>query len=124
MTDPLPAQTPASHVRGVAIDIILTFVTCGFWNLWVQHKQMQAVNDMIGEQRYAFLPWLLLSIVTCGIYHIYHEWKKSTDIAVALKDPNSSEPVVNVVLSIFGLSIIADAIQQSRINEFYGSKSV
>jgi len=82
---------------------------------------MIAVNIMIQQIKYKFLPWLFLSIITCGLYHIYHEWRKSSDIAIALKKPESQEPIINVLLSVFGLSIVADAIQQAEINKYYGS---
>jgi len=85
---------------------------------------MIAVNIMINEIKYKFIPWLLLTIITCGLYHIYHEWRKSTDIAAALKKTDSQEPIINVLLSIFGLSIVADAIQQAEINKYYGSSAL
>ena len=85
---------------------------------------MVAVNVMIKEIKYKFIPWLLLTIITCGLYHIYHEWRKSSDIAIALKKTDSQEPIINVLLSIFGLSIVADAIQQAEINKFYGSSAL
>ena len=85
---------------------------------------MIAVNTMIREIKYKFVPWLLLSIITCGLYHIYHEWRKSSDIAIALGKTESQEPIINVLLSIFGLSIVADAIQQAEINKYYGSTAL
>lgn len=114
----------AEHVRNIGLDIILTIITCGLFNIYLQYRQMIAVNIMINEIKYKFIPWLLLSIITCGIYHIYHEWRKSTDIALALKKTESQEPIINVLLSIFGLSIVADAIQQAEINKFYGSNAL
>lgn len=32
---------------------------------------------------------------------------------------NSSLPLITLLLSIFGLSIVADAIQQSEMNDWY-----
>ena len=114
----------SEHIRNIGLDIVLTIITCGLFNIYLQYKQMVAVNVMIKEIKYKFIPWLLLTIITCGLYHIYHEWRKSSDIAIALKKTDSQEPIINVLLSIFGLSIVADAIQQAEINKFYGSSAL
>jgi hypothetical protein len=126
-----PMQTPnnfipngSEHVRNIGLDIVLTILTCGLFNIYLQYRQMIAVNIMINEIKYKFIPWFLLCIITCGLYHIYHEWRKSSDIAVALKKTESQEPIINVLLSIFGLSIVADAIQQAEINKYYGSSAL
>lgn len=111
-------------VRGIALDIVLTIITCGLFNLYVQYRQMEAVNGMLREEKYSWIVWLLLSFITCGLYHIYHEYRKSSDIAEVLGDKNSNEPIINVILTIFGLSIVADAIQQVHINKYYGSKEL
>ncbi len=114
----------SEHIRNIGLDIVLTIITCGLFNIYLQYRQMIAVNTMIREIKYKFIPWLLLSIVTCGLYHIYHEWRKSSDIAIVLGKTESQEPIITVLLSIFGLSIVADAIQQAEINKFYGSTAL
>jgi hypothetical protein len=126
-----PMKTPnnfipngSEHVRNIGLDIVFTILTCGLFNIYLQYRQMIAVNIMINEIKYKFIPWFLLCIITCGLYHIYHEWRKSSDIAVALKKTESQEPIINVLLSIFGLSIVADAIQQAEINKYYGSSAL
>lgn len=127
----VPGSRPVStgpigpqHVRNIPVDLIVTLLTCGLFNLYVQYKQMQAVNDMLGEPKYSWLTWALLTLITCGIYHIYHEWRKSTDVARCQGEEGSSEPVVNIILTVVGLSIVADAIQQAEINRYYGSTSL
>ncbi|WP_141735318.1 DUF4234 domain-containing protein [Oligoflexus tunisiensis] len=113
------------YVRSVAVDIILTIVLCGLWNIWVQARQMRAVNYMINKDKYHFLPWLLLTLITCGLWHIYHEYRKSQDISLAMnKGPGDNSPIVHLLLSIFGLSIIADALQQSEINSYFGDQGL
>jgi len=112
------------HVRNIALDLILTILTLGLFNLWVQHRQMVAVNSMLGQQKYSFWLWFLLTIVTCGIYHIYHEYRKSDDLARLLGRQGSNDGLVSLLLTIFGLAIVNDAIQQTRINEFHGSTAL
>ncbi len=112
------------HVRNVATDLILTVLTCGLFYIYVQAKQLEAVNEMIGEPKYDFASWLLFSIVTCGLYHIYHEYRKSGDIVDACGMQDSNEQVITVLLSAFGLSFVADAILQGHINRFFGSDAL
>jgi hypothetical protein len=110
------------YVRSVATDIILTLITCGLWNIWVQARQMRAVNFMINKEKYKFWIWAGLTLITCGLWHIYHEFRLSQDISLAMgKGPSDISPVVHLLLSMFALSIIADALQQSEINSYFGS---
>lgn len=114
----------SENIRNIVIDIILTIITLGLWNLWVQHRQMVAVNEMIQKQRYSFLPWFLFTLITCGLYHIYHEWRMSQDISELLGAKAVNLPLITLVLSLFALPIVADAIQQSFINRFYGDHNL
>lgn len=115
---------PQEHVRNIAVDLIVTILTLYVFNLWVQHKQMLAVNAMLRQNKYSFWTWALLSLITCGIYHIYHEFRKSEDIARATGRPTSNDGLVSLILTIVGLGLVSDAIQQSRINEHFGSSAL
>lgn len=112
------------HVRSIALGIVLTLVTCGLYNLFWQAKQMAAVNSILSENKYYFLPWLGLSVITCGIYHVYHEYRMSNDLARALGRDASNDGLIAILLSLFGLSLVVDAIQQAQINEHYGDESL
>lgn len=114
----------SEHVRSVAVGIVLSLITCGLYNLFWQAKQMSAANDMLGEDKYSFWPWLGLSLITCGVYHIYHEYRMSEDLARALGREPGHECIVAVLLSVFGLSLVVDAIQQSQINEHFGEEGL
>ena len=39
------------HFRNIALDIVINILTCGLYNLYVQYKQCEAVNDMLKEQK-------------------------------------------------------------------------
>ncbi|MCB0356780.1 MAG: DUF4234 domain-containing protein, partial [Bdellovibrionales bacterium] len=84
------------------------------------YKQMESVNFMLKQEKYSFLPWAILTLITCGLYHVYHEYRMTQDICRVLGEPNSNEPLVNLVLSLFALSIVADALQQALINRYFG----
>ena len=62
----------SKHIRNIPLDIILCILTCFLFNFYIQYKQCEAVNEILGKNRYSFLMWFLLTILTCGIYHIYH----------------------------------------------------
>lgn len=123
---PIPQRMPPAagnqeFVRSIVLDLLLTILTCGLFNLYVQYRQIVTVNAMLGKEKYSFIAWLLLTIITCGLYHIYHEYRKSSDIAEAMQEPHSNEPIISLILTVFGLHVVADAIQQSRINKHYGN---
>ncbi|MCX6129897.1 MAG: DUF4234 domain-containing protein [Proteobacteria bacterium] len=111
-------------IRPVTFDIILTLMLCGLWNFWVQARQMRAVNFIVGERKYKFWRWFLLCLITCGLYHIYHEYRLSQDIAVALGRAQSDTPIVHLLLCLVGLSIVTDALQQAEINQYFGDEKV
>lgn len=116
-TKPLSSE----HRIGVALGIVLSLITCGFYNIYWNYRQMLALNALLGREEYNFWKWLLLSIVTCGLYHIYYEYKMGSDLLAWLRSNGRSAsdhlPVIGLVLSIFGLSIICDAVYQAEINK-------
>ena len=112
------------HARNIFLDLVFTVITFGLYNLYVQAKQMDAVNDMLKRDKYSFIKWIFFSIVTFGLYHVYHEFVMSQDIEEATGRQHSMLPVITIVLSLSGLHFVADAIQQSEINKYYGQDSI
>ncbi len=117
-----PAHSP--FVASIAKDIILTIITCGIYNFFIQSRQILALNSMLKTDKYQFSKWLILTFVTCGIYHIYHEYCMAKDVSALLNEPHSNEPILCVVVSAMGLPIVADAIIQSNINRYHGVTSL
>ena len=110
--------------RSIALDIVLTIFLCGLWNIWVQARQMDALNFLLREPRYNFWKWLLLCLITCSLYHIYHEYKMSKDLCLLMGRSESDRPLIHLVLTCVGLSIVVDALQQSEINDLLGEHGV
>ncbi|MFW6456913.1 MAG: DUF4234 domain-containing protein [Planctomycetota bacterium] len=104
----------------IPVYLILTLLTCGIFNLYWNYLQMEACNDMVGRREFSFGLWLILSLVTCGIYHIYYQYKMGSIIVEIQKDRGlqreESLPVISLIVTIVGLSIVADIIHQSKIN--------
>lgn len=64
---------------------------------------------------------LLFSLITCGIYGIY--WMYQMGVAVETihdqnGEPRGSAPVVYLLLSLFGLGIVAYALIQNELNKY------
>ncbi len=110
-------------VYDVVMCIILSIITCGIYSLVWQNRQFRIINAWLGREEYNFWMWLGLSLITCGIYAIYIEYKfaKSiNDIQRANGFPFSENlPVLAIILSLIGGSIVVYAIEQSEINRWY-----
>ncbi len=111
----------SEHHIEIAMGIVLSLITCGLYNIYWNYRQFQAMNALLGREEYQFWLWLLLSIFTCGIFHIYYEYKMGSDLYSWLKDhgkdANPNLPVMGLVLSCFGLTIITDAVYQHEFNK-------
>ncbi len=104
----------------IPMDVILTLITCGIYNLFWNHRQMAVFNALLEEDRFQFWTWFFLTIITCGIYHIYYEYR----MAEAMKQlqrkfdrpVNDNLSMLALILSIFGFPIVVDAIFQDELN--------
>jgi hypothetical protein len=114
------------YTSSIVKDIILSIITCGIYSLFWQARQMRAVNYLLEEEKYNFWKWFLLTIITCGIYHIYYEYMMAQSIMEVQRRfgrPISNNlHVLSVVLAIFGLHIVTDAVQQDEINRLFGTQ--
>ncbi len=106
--------------RNIVTAIILTIVTCGIYGIFWFITLTDDLNRIDGNINatsggVAFL----LSLVTCGIYSFYWAYKQGEKIDKALMArgvPSSNNGVVYLVLSVFGLGIVAYALMQDKIN--------
>jgi hypothetical protein len=112
-------------VRNIALDLILTIITCGIYGLYWQYRQMETLNAWLRRKDFDFLLWLLLSIITCGIFAMYYEYKMAKGINEIQRENNLKEssdlPLICLLLAIFQLVFVSLAIQQLEINKFYGA---
>jgi hypothetical protein len=102
--------------RNIALDLVLTVLLCGIWNLVVQYKQAASMNYLLKQEKYSFWEMYFFTLLTCGIYFFFYEYKKAKDLCALTGKDSDSDPILAVILSIFGLSIVYDAIAQSKIN--------
>jgi|GEM_PF-2416863 len=114
----------SDHVRNIGMDIILSIITCGIFNIYLQYRQIAALNEMTQPHRYSFSMWLLLSIVTVGLYHLYHKYRMSEDIYRVKNGQAGSEPILHILIAAFGFVIVVDALQQVEINRYFGNDEI
>jgi Domain of unknown function (DUF4234) len=117
---PLPQSQAVSNI---VVDILFSVVTLGLYNLFWNARQFRVLNAFLGEERFKFWKWFLLTIITFGIYHVYNEYLVGAAIVEVQRNANrpvfENMPLLCVVVSICGLSVVADAIQQHEINKLY-----
>ena len=124
---PEPEPTPQPSCYGVkeksiAVNVVLTFVTCGLYGLYWLYTIAKDLNDLCASQHQEKGPdpflVVILSIVTCGIYHIYYMWKAGKMVSSLTKNDQhlSDDSVILMVLAILQLSLVSYCILQSNIN--------
>ncbi|MEX1329560.1 MAG: DUF4234 domain-containing protein [Desulfobacterales bacterium] len=123
-----PAQpiTPKSHIN-IPLYLVLTILTCGIFNLYWNHRQMEACNVLLNRREFSFWTWLLLTILTCGIYHIFYQYKMGAAIVeiqhLLNRDVFYKLPLLSVIVTILGFSIVVDCIHQNEINKLNDVRS-
>lgn len=109
------------HINNIALYLILTIFTCGIFNLYWNYKQMQACNELSGEQKFNWAIWFFVSIITCGLYHLYYQYQMGATLVQIEKDNNLTSldilPLISLLGTLMGLSLIVDMIHQHEINK-------
>ena len=99
--------------RSIASCIILSLVTCGIYSIfwWINlHNDFAKANNENANGGMV----VLLSIVTCGIYALVWTYQMGKNIE---KAGGKNEGVLYLILTLFGLGIIAFALMQSQEND-------
>jgi len=109
------------YKMGIGKGIILTLLTCGIYNLFWQNHQIKTVNFLLKRNELSFWKWFFFSLLTCGLYHIYYEYVMAQaiiEIQSKYQFPiqSGSLPTVAIILSIIGLPLVVDAIEQKELN--------
>jgi Domain of unknown function (DUF4234) len=103
---------------GVGRDILLTILTVGLWNFYVQFRQIQDTNALLGrEEMPSFTKTMILSIITIGIYFGWFEYKMAKELHLITY--GQRRPGLEYAIGIFswmGLWFVVDLYQQDLIN--------
>jgi hypothetical protein len=112
-----------SGYRGIAEGIILTLVTCGIYNVFWNWSQMESCNELVGREEFSPGKVFLLSLVTCGLYFVYYQYTMGGVIVEIQRKrsqpPFENLPLISLFASLFGMSVIVDAVHQHELNKFY-----
>lgn len=106
--------------RNLATCIILTIVTCGIYGIYWFYSMLKELYILNGEPDNAGTD-ILLTIVTCGIYSyylLYQAGKRIDSIHRRFGLAPKDDSVIYLILSIFGLSIVAYVLIQGDLNDF------
>jgi len=80
-----------------------------------------AKDPMMGDKSFAFWLWFLLSIITCGIYHIFYQYQMGSAIVQIQRNNDKAIfenlPIISVIVTILGFCIVVDCIHQNEINK-------
>lgn len=99
--------------------IVLTIVTCGIYGLYWMYCIHGDVQEVCGHPMQTEGGMVIvLTLVTCGIYGIYWCYKMGQFLDEARGTPGGSQSIAYLLLSLFGLDIIAFALMQSELNRF------
>ena len=106
--------------RNIAVCIILSIVTCGiygiYWFICLNDDVNTASSTFGTSGGMAFF----LTLITCGIYGFYWAYKQGEKIDAAKNSrgiPSSNSGILYLLLTVFGLSIVAWALMQSELNQ-------
>ena len=112
--------------RSIGVSILLTILTCGLYGLYWIVCVANDVKDLTGTEKGTSGGMvLLLSIITCNIYWLFWVYKAGQaidDYRVSMGKSASNKSIVYLLLSFFGLDIIALALLQSDINDLIEAK--
>lgn len=106
--------------RNIAVCIILSIVTCGIYGIYWFIKLNDDTNTASNTFGTSGGMVFLLTLITCGIYGIYWAYKQGEKIDAAKNSrgiPSSNSGILYLILTIFGLSIVAWALMQSELNQ-------
>ncbi len=116
-------QQPVGRVvtpKNLAVCIILSLVTCGFYSYYWLYTLTEDVNTLSGDPNATSGGMVILySLLTCGIYSWFWLYKQGEriDRAKAARGISSSNSgILYLILAIFGLSIVSFALMQNEIN--------
>ena len=109
--------------RNIGLCIVLSIITCGIYSIYWFVVLANDTNVASGHAQdgtsggVAFL----LTLVTCGIYGFYWAYKQGEKLneAKAMRNmpADSNASIIYLILSIFGLGIVAYALMQSELNK-------
>ncbi|MBO5199219.1 MAG: DUF4234 domain-containing protein [Lachnospiraceae bacterium] len=111
------AYSSGIQPRNIVVAVILSFVTCGIYDIYWMIKLNDEVNLLSGETNATSGGMVFLfSLLTCGIYGIYWLYKMG-ERCDRIKGENGNSAILYLILSIVGLSIVSYCLIQDTLNK-------
>ncbi len=106
------------------MDIVLSLLTFSLWNIWVQYRQIKTVKQLFPDHKMpSIMVITLLSIVTLGLYFIYHEYSLTRFLHIKTEGRRIVWIEVSAgVLTLLGLWFLVDSYQQDSINQILDNR--
>lgn len=114
-------KIPPITKRDVAIQIVLSVLTCGLYSFYWFIVMTDDTNKLADNKTASGGTALLYTLLTCGIYGLYWHYQNGKKLYEAGKKYNkeiTDNSILYLVLSIFGLAIINYCLVQSDLNKF------
>lgn len=100
--------------RSIPLAFLFSILTCGIYALYWFVCLTNDTNRLSHYQTAGGVAAIFFNILTCGIYSFYWHYMLGKKVGDIEKD--SSNGVLYLVLSLFGLGIIAWALAQAALN--------
>jgi len=115
-----PKLTTSSLLR----DLMLTLLTFGLWNLYVQFRQIHETNILLGREEIpSFTKVAILTLLTLGLYFCYFEYKLTKELHLLnFGERRTGLEYAIGFLSFIGLWFFVDLYQQDLINRLIEKK--
>lgn len=105
--------------RSILSCILFSIFTCGIYAIYWQYSIARDMNTLLRSNGYqegtSPAQVVIFSMITFGIYGIYFVYKVAKNMN-QIDEMYDNNAILYVILSIFGLSIVAYAIIQDNIN--------
>ena len=108
--------------KSIGICILLSIVTCGIYSIIWFISLTDDANSLSRERSSASGGMsFLLTLVTCGIYGYFWSYKLGDKLDAKRyenKECSGSFGILFLLLYVFGLSIVVNAIAQNELNKY------
>lgn len=118
---PFPATGSTLSTRSIVFAVIVSLITFGIYGLYWFVKMTNEIHTLAGQKTSASGIWaLVFSFITFGIYGFYWVYKMGETLNMAKRNRGlhaaSSDTIIYLLFSLFGLGIISVILMQSTMN--------
>ena len=111
-------NTAGVQKRDIVKAVLLSIITCGIYNIFWFISVTNDMNRLTGNEKDTSGGiCYVLSLITCGIYGYYWAYQMGKKRDMLNGDENGTSNIIYIVLCIFGLMIVAEALIQDAINK-------